>query len=68
MEVKFKLSKYDILGVASIIGASEEEMKMIKKYINENKSVEINLSNEDTEIKTGICALVVAQIAKILIN
>lgn len=68
MEVKFKLSKYDILGVASIIGASEEEMEKIEKYIDENESVEAYLPDKKSdgyaEYKTAIGAIAVAQISK----
>lgn len=61
MEVKFKLSKYDLLGVASVIGATEEQMEIIEKYINDNESIEVD---KNTEYTTAIGAIAVAQITK----
>lgn len=68
MEVSFELSKYDILGMASMIGASEENLEKIEKYINENDSVKINFYGKEddgyTEYKTAMAAIAVAQISK----
>ena len=68
MEVKFELSKYDILGMASMIGASEENLEKIEKYINENDTLNINYINVGdngyTELKSAISAVAVAQISK----
>lgn len=68
MEVKFELSKYDILGMASMIGASDENLEEIEKYINENDTLNINCLNAGdngyTELKSAISAVAVAQISK----
>lgn len=68
MEVKFKLSKYDILGLASMAGISESEIEKINKYINENESLELNLSDEDSErcakFKIVLASFTIAQISK----
>lgn len=68
MEVSFELSKYDILGMASMIGASEEDLEKIEKYINENSSVKVDFygkgDNGYAEYKTAMSAIAVAQISK----
>lgn len=68
MEVKIELSKYDILGMASMIGASEEELYKIEKYIKEKESVKIELYSKGddgyAEYKAAISAMTVAQISK----
>lgn len=68
MEVKFKLSKYDILGLASMSGISELDIEKINKYINENESLELNLSDEDSErcakFKIVLASFTILQISK----
>lgn len=68
MEVSFELSKYDILGMASMLGVSEENLENIEKYINDHNSLKIDLYGKEdngyTEYKTAMSAIAVAQISK----
>lgn len=68
MKIIFELSKYDILGMASMMGASEDNVEKIEKYINENDTLKINCLKQGddgyTELKTAISAMTTAQIAK----
>lgn len=68
MEIKIEVSKYDILGIASMLGVSEKSLEDIEKYINEHESMKIDLVGKSdegyTEYKTAMAALVVAQISK----
>lgn len=68
MEIKFKLSKYDILGTASVMGAKQEYLEKMEKYINEHESVELNVLKEGddgySELKCTMSMFVVAQIGK----
>ena len=67
MEVRIDLSKYDILVMASMIGASEENLEKIEKYINENDYVKVDffVKEDDgyAEYKTAMAATAVAQIS-----
>lgn len=68
MEVILEVSKYDILGLASMIGADEKAMKEIEDYINGNESLKIDFIEKDdknyAEYKSSIAAVAVAQISK----
>lgn len=68
MEIKIEVSKYDILGVASILGISEKYLEDIEKYINEHESMKIDLVGKSdegyTEYKTAMAALAVIQMSK----
>lgn len=68
MKVEIELSKYDIIGMASLMGASSDNLEKVEKYINENETLQINCLKEGdegyTELKTAISAMAVAQISK----
>lgn len=68
MKVEFELSKYDIIGMASLMGASSDNLEKVEKYINENETLQLNCLKEGdegyTELKTAISAMAVAQISK----
>lgn len=68
MKVEFELSKYDIIGMASLMGASSDNLEKVEKYINENETLQLNCFKEGdegyTELKTAISAMAVAQISK----
>lgn len=68
MKVEFELSKYDIIGMASLMGASSDNLEKLEKYINENETLNLNCLKEGddgyTELKTAISAMAVAQISK----
>lgn len=68
MEVKINLSKYDILGMASMMGASENNLEQIEKFVNENETLELNCLKQGddgyAELKTAISAIAIAQISK----
>lgn len=67
MKVEFELSKYDILGMASLMGAKQENLEAIEKYVDENNSLNIDCIKEGdegyTELKTAMSAVTVAQIS-----
>lgn len=68
MKVSFELSKYDIIGMASFLGASSDNLENIEKYINENNVLQIDCFEEGddgyTELKTTISVMAIAQISK----
>ena len=68
MKVEFELSKYDIIGMASLMGASSDDLEKVEKYINENETLQLNCLKEGDEgyieLKTSISAMAVAQISK----
>lgn len=68
MKVEIELSKYDIIGMASLMGVSSDKLEKLEKYINENETLQINCLKEGdegyTELKTAISAMAVAQISK----
>lgn len=67
MEVKIKLSKYDILGAASMIGATQENMECIEKYLNEHDNMELDVHTEEdgfAQMRIGASCLVVMQISE----
>lgn len=67
MTIQIKLSKNEIIGIASVIGASEKSLEAIEKYIAENDLMEVNYFRQEegnNDVRNMFSALAVTQICK----
>lgn len=67
MKLQFELSKNEIIGMASVIGASEKSLEAIEKYIAENDLMEVNYFRQEkgnNGMRNMLSALAVTQICK----
>lgn len=68
MEVRFNLEKYDILGVACLLGIKRSSIEKLEEYIDNNKTIDLNLLKEGDkgfiEFKQLISVMSATQIFK----